>query len=130
MSLDSRHDRRSIKERFNDIVSFILKLSARKSFKLSEFRTEVGRALVRTYEYVIPASASWPARTRTVVVSPFGAYASVTAVRVRGDQRLGVVVFCMVEASSEGEGGLATTLGPIVGLEREQLGNLNGRLRL
>ena len=39
VSLNGQYDRRSIKERFNDIVSFTLKLSVRKIFKLSEFRT-------------------------------------------------------------------------------------------
>ena len=75
------------------------------------------------------AKASWSARTRTAVVSPVGAYESVTAARVRTDQRLGVVAFCMVEASSGG-GGLATTLGPIMGLKRKQLGNLKAHFHM
>ena len=69
------------------------------------------------------AKESWSALTRTAVVSPVGAYESVTAARVRADQRLGVIVFCMVEASGGGEG-LAKTLGPIVGLECEHLSDL------
>ena len=39
--------------------------------------------------------------------------------KLRADQLVGVVVFCMMEAS--GGGGLAMTLGPIVGLERRRL---------
>ena len=39
--------------------------------------------------------------------------------KLRADQRVGVVAFCMMEAS--GGGGLATTLGPIVDLERRRL---------
>ena len=52
------------------------------------------------------AKASWSARTRTAVVSPLGAYKSVAAVRVRADQRVGVVAFCMVEASVGGAEGV------------------------
>ena len=70
------------------------------------------------------AKASWSVGTQTAVVSPLGAYRSVVAIRVRADQRVGVVAFCMVEVSNGG-GGLATTLGPIVGIERERLGDLN-----
>ena len=64
---------------------------------------------------VTVAKASWSQGTRTAVVSPLGAYESITAVHVPWDKRLGVVAFCMGEAS-DGVGELAETLGHIVGL--------------
>ena len=39
--------------------------------------------------------ASWSARTRTAVVSPLGAYASVIAARMRRDHCFGVVAFML-----------------------------------
>ena len=44
-----------------------------------------------------------------------------TATCEHSGQRVGVVAFCMVEASDWDEEGLVTTLRSIVGLEYEQL---------
>ena len=56
VSLDGRHDRRSIKESINDIVSLFLKLSKWKCFNVAliarQFQTRVGRVCT----YVLPAS--------------------------------------------------------------------------
>ena len=73
------------------------------------------------------AKASWSVGTRTAVVSPLGAYAIITATRLRAYQCFVVVAYCMVVASW---GGLTTTMGPIMVIERERLGHLKSTLSL